>query len=105
MSPSKVDTNANIPVIDLKGATAPQQLLDAAADNGFIFVKHTEDMGLPPKDVEEMFNLVCFIKLPLGREFYEELVTAAGRPTHNSYCTVASNPIRTHSSSLHKQEH
>jgi len=56
--PSAVaDAEVEIPVIDLNSPTAPDELLDAAARYGFIFVKH-ENIGLEPSQVDSMFGLV-----------------------------------------------
>jgi hypothetical protein len=51
-------TSQSIPVVDLSSPTAAQGLLDAAVTFGFIFVKHTDDLPLKPRDVDDMFSLV-----------------------------------------------
>ncbi|KAK5687337.1 hypothetical protein LTS10_001475 [Elasticomyces elasticus] len=55
MGPPKSHT-AEIPVIDIRSSNinAPQQLLEAATRNGFVFV---ENSGLDAKDVDHMFDL------------------------------------------------
>lgn len=37
---------------------AATQLLDAAANNGFVFVENNAAAGMPPAKVKEMFDLV-----------------------------------------------
>ena len=50
-------TGALIPVIDLNEPNAAHELLDAACQYGFIFIKHN-DLGLTPAEVDSLFNLV-----------------------------------------------
>ena len=50
--------SSHIPVVDLSSTTAPQELLEAAANNGFIFIKYTDAIGLSPKDVDNIFEIV-----------------------------------------------
>ena len=49
----------DIPVIDIssRNTNAASQLLAAAANNGFVFIKNN-DAGVEAKDIESMFNLV-----------------------------------------------
>lgn len=48
---------SGIPVIDVQASNAAVELVKAACDQGFIFVKH-KDFELTPQDVDRMFNLV-----------------------------------------------
>lgn len=50
---------ANIPIIDISAANkdAARQLLDAATDNGFVFVKPNHATGISTSEIEEMFDL------------------------------------------------
>lgn len=59
MAPAGTQNDAHIPVVDLSSPTAANELLNAACEHGFIFVKHTADVGLAPQDVDEMFDIVC----------------------------------------------
>jgi len=47
----------DIPVVDLNSPNAPEELLDAAAKHGFIYVK-LENIHLEPEQIDAMFNLV-----------------------------------------------
>ncbi|KAI4736842.1 iron/ascorbate family oxidoreductase [Aureobasidium sp. EXF-12298] len=53
-------SSAQIPVIDISPSNphAATQLLDAAANNGFVFVENNAAAGMPPTKVQTMFNLV-----------------------------------------------
>jgi len=55
--PGTVLETVEIPVVDLNSPGAPAELLDAAAQHGFIYVKH-ENIGLEPEQVNTMFELV-----------------------------------------------
>ncbi|KAI4737787.1 iron/ascorbate family oxidoreductase [Aureobasidium sp. EXF-12298] len=52
--------SAQIPVIDISPSNphAATQLLDAAANNGFVFIENNTAAAIPPATVENMFNLV-----------------------------------------------
>ena len=52
--------SAQIPVIDISPSNshAATQLLDAAANNGFVFIENNEAATMPPMTVKNMFNLV-----------------------------------------------
>ncbi|KAK5137278.1 hypothetical protein LTR08_000248 [Meristemomyces frigidus] len=59
--------SALIPVIDIRpnNPNAAQQLLEAAANHGFVFIEN-EDTGIEPADVNRMFELSKqFFALPL----------------------------------------
>lgn len=58
MPSASTHADSYIPIVDLSSSTAPVELLDAAANNGFIFIKHTGDIGLAPEDVDEVFDIV-----------------------------------------------
>lgn len=63
--------NSDIPVVDLSSPTAPQELLQAASSNGFIFVEHSDGIDLTPQQVEDMFENVrvcCFDKMQVKQE-------------------------------------
>lgn len=47
---------SQIPVVDLQSPTAPSELLRAATDNGFIFIKHTEST-IAASEVDGMFGV------------------------------------------------
>lgn len=51
--------SAEIPVIDISHSNpdAAFQLLVAATDNGFVFIKNN-DAGIPAQDIDDMFDLV-----------------------------------------------
>ncbi|KAI5209794.1 hypothetical protein AUEXF2481DRAFT_30452 [Aureobasidium subglaciale EXF-2481] len=51
--------SAQIPVIDISSSNphAATQLLDAAANNGFVFVENNDAAGMPPAKIANMFNL------------------------------------------------
>ncbi|KAI5250295.1 hypothetical protein E4T43_00357 [Aureobasidium subglaciale] len=51
--------SAQIPVIDLSSSNphAATQLLDAAANNGFVFVENNDATGMPPAKIDNMFDL------------------------------------------------
>ena len=53
-------SSAQIPVIDISPSNshAATQLLDAAANNGFVFIENNEAATMPPMTVKNMFNLV-----------------------------------------------
>ncbi|KAG8630970.1 hypothetical protein KVT40_000110 [Elsinoe batatas] len=50
---------AEIPVIDISSGNtdAARQLLAAATDNGFAFIKNNDATGLSPSDIQSMFDL------------------------------------------------
>ncbi|KAK3691574.1 hypothetical protein LTR37_018583 [Vermiconidia calcicola] len=52
------NTEIGIPVIDLSSSNrdAPSQLLDAATKYGFVFIENN-DVGVPTRDISDMFNL------------------------------------------------
>lgn len=52
--------SAHIPVIDISASNtdAAKQILDAAANNGFVFIENNAAAGMPPAKVIEMFDLV-----------------------------------------------
>jgi len=52
--------SAQIPVIDISPSNphAATQLLDAAANNGFVFIENNVAEAMPPATVENMFDLV-----------------------------------------------
>ncbi|KAI4717234.1 iron/ascorbate family oxidoreductase [Aureobasidium sp. EXF-10727] len=52
-------SSAQIPVIDISSSNphAATQLLDAAANNGFVFVENNVAAGMPSAKVENMFGL------------------------------------------------
>lgn len=50
--------DAKIPIVDLSCTTAAAELLDAAVQYGFIYIKHTDNLALSVKDVDNMFALV-----------------------------------------------
>ncbi|KAF2452639.1 hypothetical protein BDY21DRAFT_405245 [Lineolata rhizophorae] len=47
---------ADIPLIDITSPTAPAEIVSAAATFGFVFVKN-HGTGLPPEDIDKMFDL------------------------------------------------
>ncbi|KAI5275775.1 hypothetical protein E4T47_01397 [Aureobasidium subglaciale] len=51
--------SAQIPVIDISSSNphAATQLLDAAANNGFVFVENNDAAGMPPAKIDNMFDL------------------------------------------------
>lgn len=53
-------SSAQIPVIDISPSNphAATQLLDAAANNGFVFVENNAAAGMPAAKVKNMFDLV-----------------------------------------------
>jgi hypothetical protein len=59
--------SAQIPVIDISPSNpyAATQLLDAAANNGFVFIENNEAAAMPPKTVESMFSLVSMVNLQI----------------------------------------
>ena len=69
--PSKTTTttmskpSAQIPVIDISPSNphAATQLLDAAANNGFVFIENNAAAAMPPANIENMFNLVTIYHL------------------------------------------
>lgn len=50
--------DVKIPVVDLTSPNAAKELLDAAVDYGFIFIKHVDELELTGKDVDAMFDTV-----------------------------------------------
>lgn len=48
---------SGIPIVDLQAPDAPENLLEAACDHGFVFIRH-KDFRLTPQDVDNMFDLV-----------------------------------------------
>jgi isopenicillin N synthase-like dioxygenase len=52
-------SNAKIPVIDISPSNpqAPEQLLSAASEHGFVFVENNFEAGIPPQQIAEMFEL------------------------------------------------
>lgn len=58
-------SSARIPVIDISPSNpyAATQLLDAAANNGFVFVENNAAAGMPATKVKDMFDLVKIIQL------------------------------------------
>lgn len=63
------EDKVEIPVIDLNSPNAPEELLDAAARYGFIFVKH-DKVGLEPAQVDSMFQLVLESRFRLSKPLY-----------------------------------
>jgi hypothetical protein len=53
-------SSAEIPVIDISPSDphAATQLLDAATKHGFVFIENNSAAGMPPTNVQEMFDLV-----------------------------------------------
>jgi hypothetical protein len=70
-SPSNTKTttmskpSAQIPVIDISPSNphAAMQLLDAAANNGFVFIENNTAAAMPPTTVENMFDLVVIFNI------------------------------------------
>jgi hypothetical protein len=58
------DTDINIPVIDISSPSldVAKDILEAASTYGFVFVKNHE-VGIPPEDIQGMFDLVYSICL------------------------------------------
>ena len=58
------DTDINIPVIDISSPSldVAKDILEAASIYGFVFVKNHE-VGIPPEDIQGMFDLVYSICL------------------------------------------
>jgi hypothetical protein len=52
--------SAQIPVIDISPSNphAATQLLDAATNYGFVFIENNTAAGMPPANVQNMFDLV-----------------------------------------------
>lgn len=52
-------SDANIPVIDVSRSNpnAPEQLLSAASGYGFVFIENSPEVGIPPEQIAEMFDL------------------------------------------------
>lgn len=52
-------TESSIPVIDISNPSTEvaHQVLEAASTHGFLFIKN-DGVSIPPKDVEDMFELV-----------------------------------------------
>jgi hypothetical protein len=71
ISPSKTKRttmskpSAQIPVIDISPSNphAAMQLLDAAANNGFVFIENNTAAAMPPTTVENMFDLVVIFNI------------------------------------------
>jgi hypothetical protein len=57
--------SARIPVIDISPSNphAATQLLDAAANNGFVFIENNAAAAMPPTTVENMFDLVVIFNI------------------------------------------
>ena len=54
----------HIPVVDLSSSTAAKEIVDAAASNGFIFIKHTNILDLTPQDTDDIFRIVSQLSPP-----------------------------------------
>lgn len=56
---SMENSNAEIPVIDISPSNpnAPQELLSAASEYGFVFIENNPETGIPPQDIAEIFTL------------------------------------------------
>jgi isopenicillin N synthase-like dioxygenase len=52
--------DSTIPVIDISNPSdeVARQVFEAASTHGFLFIKN-DGVTIPPKDIDEMFNLVC----------------------------------------------
>lgn len=52
---------ANLPIIDISGdeAEVARQLVDAAEEHGFIYIKNT-GKDIPAAAISEIFGLVCY---------------------------------------------
>jgi isopenicillin N synthase-like dioxygenase len=52
-------SDAKIPVIDISPSNpqAPEQLLSAASNYGFVFIGNNAETGIPPQQIAEMFEL------------------------------------------------
>lgn len=59
MAADMVGNDAGIPVVDLSSANAARELLDAAIQYGFIYIKHTANLALSVEDVDDIFSIVC----------------------------------------------
>jgi hypothetical protein len=57
--------SAQIPVIDISPSNphAATQLLDAATNYGFVFIENNAAAGVPPANVQDMFDLVSTLVL------------------------------------------
>jgi hypothetical protein len=57
--PAATVEHAEIPVIDISSPSikTAKEILDAASTHGFVFVKN-HDVGIPPADIQAMFDLV-----------------------------------------------
>jgi isopenicillin N synthase-like dioxygenase len=58
--------SANIPIIDLAGdqAEVARQLVNAAEEHGFIYIKNLGN-DIPPKDIDGAFELVRHLTMNL----------------------------------------
>ena len=56
--------DVTIPVIDISSPSldVAEDILEAASTYGFVFVKNHE-VGIPPEDIQRMFDLVYSISL------------------------------------------
>ena len=78
-----MDSVLDIPVIDIRpgNVNASQQLLDAAASGGFVFIEN-EDTGINPSDIAQMFELSrSFFALPL--EIKEQVSISSNKAGKN----------------------
>lgn len=52
--------DSTIPVIDISNPSGEvaRQVFEAASTHGFLFIKN-DGVTIPPKDIDEMFKLVC----------------------------------------------
>lgn len=57
--PRSDDAQSAIPVIDISQPSeqVAHQVLTAASTHGFLFIKN-DHVTIPPRDIEDMFNLV-----------------------------------------------
>lgn len=53
---------ANIPIIDISSSDeqAARELLAAARDNGFAYIKNNHATGISVEDIQRMFDLVSW---------------------------------------------
>ena len=58
-------SNVNIPIIDISGnqEQVAVDLVNAAVEHGFIYIKHTPSLDISPNAVEEAFGIVSLIFL------------------------------------------
>ncbi|KAM0722228.1 hypothetical protein Q7P37_001669 [Cladosporium fusiforme] len=76
--------NANIPVINISPSNpnAPQELLSAASEHGFVFIENNPETGLPPQDIARIFDLSKdFFAAPT--EVKEEVAIASNKAGKN----------------------